>query len=120
MMNDHPNPIDLKEFFNWIGNIALSSSRGFNTDHADLSDWLNTPETKGITDPNFLPVGYFKELMLLEINLEDQGEWEFFFPLFDQLHPADQHNRVETTDLMVATTLLAPLAERIWEEKQGA
>ena len=103
MVSDRDNPIDLESLFIWIGHIALNSSRNYITDHADLSDWLTTKELKGISDPNLLPKGFFRDLMMLEVQLEDQMGGNLFFPMLSQIYPIDQCNRVETTDLMVVT-----------------
>ena len=118
MPGDPTKSFCIQKIFSVIGRVALTSSKGFREDLSDLSDWLLLDQNKKANDPNKLPECYLKKLMLLEEGMEDPPKWVAYFPRFDQLNDLGHNRSFEASDLLVVTTILAPLGEKIWCEME--
>ena len=105
--------LDLGPIFNSIGEKALRSMRDWCVETADLSERLCLAENKNVTNWGHLPECYFKDLLLKIYSPHDHVTWGAIFPRFDQLVTLNRDTSFEVGDLLMATTILSPLIEKI-------
>ena len=92
------------------------SSGDYNCEISDLSDWLRGPECREVKDPNNLPNGLMKQTTLTIFGAHKWVGWDSIYPIYEDLATQNPQNRVELADLLITTTLLAPLIRGIWKE----
>ena len=120
MISHRGNFFDIGKIFRSIGERALRSMRDWCTEHVDLSDWMCLAENRQIANSDHFPECYFKDLLQKIYSPQNHITWEAFLHTFDQLRSLNAYRPIGIIDLLMATTLLSPLIEKVWGSEHHA
>ena len=118
-MCDHQEDLfDLDTVFSSVGECAMRSIRDFCMETVDLSEWLCMTDNKMASEIDRLPHCPCKEFLEKIFLYHDHITWDAIFPTFDQLKTLEVNDSIELSDLLITTTILSPLIERMYTRER--